>query len=127
MSTKTINISATGGNIVAKINCPKYPQIVAGVIWRYNEDQSFDKQAGVFNSDEPDVDLGSPSDVNGKYFLVEGSVLNQNDDPPTQFEVNVAIAQEDNQLTNEVPKDGGSGKISNKDIPFDYRFNLQSI
>ena len=122
----TINISAAGGNVTATVSCPKYPQSVVGVIWRYNADQSFDKQVGSFKTNEPDVDLGPPAEINGKFFLVEGSVLNQNDNPPTPYEVNVTISQDGNQLSGEVPADGGSGNISDKDIPFDYRFNLQS-
>jgi hypothetical protein len=120
----TITISAMGGNVTATVSCPKFPQSIAGVIWRYNADQSFDQKAGTFKTDAPDIDLGTPATINGKFFLVEGTVLNQNDNPPTPYEVSVTITQDGQQLSSVVPSDGGAGNIGTQDIPFLYKFNL---
>ena len=126
MNKTTINMAGTGGPVIATITCPDTPQSVVGVIWRYNADLSFDKKVGLFKTDSASVTLGSPAEIAGKLFLIEGTVINEGDDPPTPYKVTVDVGQDGNILKSEVPADGGSGTIGDKDIAFVYRFTLQS-
>ena len=108
-----------------KISAEEYPQAIVGKVWRYLPDKSPDGAAGKFNMNITEIPLGLPNSVNGKFFLVQGVVLAQNDDPPTQYNVVVAVLQGSQILHQEVPKQGGSGHISNQDVPFIYRLTLE--
>jgi|GEM_PF-3109153 len=122
-----VNAVASGGPIALRVASPDFPQIVAGRVWRYNADMTPDGSAGTFNSDAPDVPLGAPGPMAGKYFLVQGVVLHQNDDPPTQYQVVVSVMQGENVLHREVPAHNGSGEIGGADIPFTYRFRMEAV
>ncbi len=126
MSTSAIKISANGGPVTAKVSCPRFPQTIVGVIWRYNPDETFDFRCGTFQTDSQIVSLGTVTDTDGKLFLIEGAVLNQNDNPPTPYEIVVEIFQDGNLLNTEVPTDGGKGNIGDKDIAFVYHFTLNT-
>jgi len=126
MNITKIVMSSAGGALTATISCPTTPQSVVGVVFRYNSDQSFDKKMGLFKTDSPDINLGSPIENDGKLFMIQGTVINFNDDPPSPYKVVVDISQNGNVLSTEVPSDGGSGKIGDKDIAFAYNFSLQN-
>lgn len=124
MSTKTINMSAAGGPVNINVTCPDTPQSIVGIVWRYNANQTPDGQAGTFKTHSPEISLGQPGDINGKLFLVETVIINQNDSPPTPYEVLVTLTQDGNVLSSEIPQDGGSGTIGDKDIGCVYQFTL---
>ena len=121
-----IPISATGDPISVTLAVPKFPQSIGGVVWRFNADKTFDVKAGLFMTTAGLVPLGAPSVVNDKIFLVEGAVLNHNDNPPTPYQVVVTITQNGSVIHSEVPSLNGSGQIGTADIPFLYRFQFKS-
>jgi hypothetical protein len=126
MKIATVNISTAGGVVSVKVEARQFPQSISGVIWRYKSDKTSDGKAGVFNTQIPEVSLGAPSSIKDKFFLVEGGVLHQNDDIPTPYQVVVTITQGDKVVLEEIPPDGGTGQIENKNIPFWYRFEVKS-
>lgn len=120
----TIQVPASGGSVVVKTSVPHFPQSVAGVVWRYNADKTPDGKAGIFSTNIPDVPLGAPMAIDKKLFLIEGAVLHHNDNPPTPYQVVVAITQGGSLIHEEVPSIGGAGQIRDKNIPFLYRFTI---
>ena len=126
MSNTIINIIANGGPVTAKISSKISPQVYAGVIWRYKEDETFEQRCGQYQHDQQEVSLGTAAEAANKLFLVEGVLINQNDNPPVAYKMEVSIMQDGNVLKTEVPTDGGSGNISDKDIAFVYHFNLKT-
>jgi len=118
---KMMNIEAP---IVLKIAAEKFPQAIVGKIWRYLSDRTPNGDAGRFQTDVDKIELGAPAALDGKLFLVEGVVLHQNDNPPTSYEVMVTVQQGNFILHQEVPQEQGSGRISNQDMTFQYRFTL---
>lgn len=125
MPSPVIQATAGGGTITVRISSPDFPQTVAGKVWRYNADKTKDGAAGIFTSDAPEVPLGVPAQVNGKFFLIQGAVLHQNDDPPTPYQVVVTVKQGENVLHEAVPENNGAGQIGSEDIPFTYRFQME--
>ena len=112
------------GPLSVELFAPHFPQTPAGVLWRYDSAQQPEGKAGEFSPGVPSVSLGSPASVAGKYFLLEGVVLNQGDNPPTPYQVQVSILQAGVPVHQEVPPDGGSGQIGTADVPFVYRFKI---
>jgi hypothetical protein len=126
MKIVKIKVSSQEGSVTVRVTCPRFPESVAGIIWRYNADQEFDQKAGDFQTQHTDVPLGSPETIAGKLFLVEGAVINQNSNPPSPYQVVVSIIQNGKTLHEEVPTDNGTGKIADKNIAFIYRFGLET-
>ncbi len=126
MSTTKIKIAANGGPVTAKIKSKISPQVYTGVIWRYKEDETFEQRCGQYDHDQQEVLLGNSSEVADKLFLVEGVLINHNDNPPMKYNMEVSIIQDGNVVSKETPAENGSGKISDKDIAFIYRFNLKT-
>lgn len=119
-----IPVSPTGGPITLRVASDKFPQSVAGIVWRYNADKTKDGKAGLFSTDVPSFTLGVPATALNKYFLIEGAVLHQNDDPPTPFMVSISIAQGETVLFDGPPPSGGTGTIGTADKPFRFTFRL---
>lgn len=126
MNTVIINLKSMSGPVVAKVTCPQFPQSFAGIIWRYNADQSPDKRAGSFTTQLSDVPLGTPAAIKDKIFLIEGAVLQQNDNPPTPYQVIVSFMQNGNLIHQEIPESGGTGQLSNKNKAFVYLFHIKA-
>lgn len=121
-----ISINADGDPLSVTVAIPNFPQSVGGVVWRFNDDKTFDVKAGLFTTTAGEVPLGAPSVINNKIFLVEGAVLHHNDKPPTPYQVVVTITQNGSVIHTEVPSINGSGKIGTANVPFLYRFQLKS-
>lgn len=119
-----IAASPDGGPIALRVASDKFPQSVAGVVWRYNADKTKDGKAGLFSTDVPSFALGVPASVLGKYFLIEGAVLHQNDNPPTPFMIAISITQDGVALYEGPPPSGGSGTVGTADVPFRFTFRL---
>ena len=120
-----ILIDSFTGPVSVSITVPNFPQVVGGVVWKYNADKTPDGKAGIFTAKASEVPLGAPSVVANKFFLIEGAVLNHGDNPPTPYQVVVSITQNGKILQTEVPSINGSGKIGSEDEPFLYRFQLR--
>lgn len=127
MSTKLIQILKTGGPVIVNVSCPKYPQSVVGMIYKYGSDQTKEGQVGQFKTSSPNVPIGSPSAIDSKIFAVLSEVLPYNDDPPSPYEIQITISQDANQLLSVVPEDNGSGTISTDIIMSLYYFSIQAI
>jgi hypothetical protein len=125
MKTTTIKINAGGGLISVNVSCPGFPFPIVGLIYRYNADGSYDQEAGLFTYNSPDVNLGAPTVILGKYFRVEGAVHAMGDNPPAPYKVVVTVSQDGTPLSSEVPENGGSGNIGGTDIHFRYQFTFQ--
>ncbi|MES2651067.1 MAG: hypothetical protein V4663_04970 [Bacteroidota bacterium] len=125
MSTTEIALNGNNGNLIARITCPKSPQVYVGLIWRYLADETLDKKCGAYRNSQPDVLLGSAIDVKDKLFLVQGVVIHHNEQLPSPYEIEVTILQDGVELSNEVPSDGGKGSLSTKDIAFVYHFKFK--
>jgi hypothetical protein len=119
-----IKASPAGPPISLRVASDKFPQSIAGIVWRYNADKSRDGKAGIFGTDAPSFTLGVPASVIDRYYLIEGAVLHQNDDPPTPFLVSVSLSQGAEVLFDGCPANGGSGTIGNADVPFRFTFRL---
>lgn len=121
-----IPISTTGDPISVTLAIPKFPESIGGVIWRFNDDKTFDVKAGLFTTTAAEVPLGAPSIILKKIFLVEGAVLHHDANPPTPYQVVVTITQNGRVIHTEVPSLNGSGQIGTANVPFLYRFQFKS-
>jgi hypothetical protein len=119
---KVINVSANGV-ISVKIDADKFPQSVAGNVWRYLPTKEKDGKAGFFNSHIKEIPLGAPADINEKFFLLRAVVISQNDNPPTPYQLIVSVLQNGQELAKEVPENG-SGPLGKEDIVVDYKFQI---
>jgi hypothetical protein len=117
-----VHAAATDVPVRVMVDAHKFPQSVAGIVWRYRPDETPDGKLGLFSSEIEELPLGAPSRVKDCFFRVAGTVLQLGDDPPTPYAVQVEVKQGDTVLHQEVPPKGGSGTIGTQDRPFDYRF-----
>lgn len=124
MSIPTIRARLNGGDITVRVTDPTHPQAVAGVIWRYNPDESPDGSAGDFGTDQPEVVLGRGASVDGRFFQAEGAVLAMGDDPPSPYRVVVSVRQDGALLHEETPASGGSGTVGADNQPFVHSFRI---
>lgn len=125
LDIRNIKMPLLSEPVTLKITAEEYPQAIVGKVWRYLSDKSPDGAAGNFKMGISKIPLGMPNSVDRKFFLIQGVVLAQNDTPPTPYSVAVTLLQGNQILHQEIPKEGGSGHISDKDIPFMYRFTLE--
>jgi hypothetical protein len=123
MDVTKIKVEKQNGPVSIIIDASRFPQSVAGIVWRYLKDKKKDGKAGIFNSQVYEVPLGNPSAIDEKYFLVQGVVIHQNDDPPTPYKVKLQVTQNDEVLFEEVP-DKWSGQIGDKDVVITYRLQI---
>ncbi len=126
MEVREIIISKEAGPVIVTVDARRFPQSVAGNVWRYNADKSFDLKSGIFNTDVRDVPLGTPEELHGKFFYVKGVVISFNDDPPTPYLVTLSVTQGEQTLLSETPK-GWSGQLSDKDIGIGYKFQIKVV
>ena len=122
--TKTITINQTGGPIVIRVASDRFPQSIAGIIWRYDSAKKYEGKSGRFRTQVSEVALGVPENLVNKFFLVEGAVFHQSDSPPTPYQVEVTISQDGKILEQEIPDDKGEGSIGTENVAFVYKFQL---
>jgi hypothetical protein len=127
MNITTISVRAADGPLTVEISAPLYPQALAGVLWRYTPAKQPDGKAGQFTPQVSTVPLGPVTSNHGKFFMLEGVVLHQNDNPPTPYQAVITISQLGKVVSQEVPSDGGSGQIGSEDVLFVYRFQIQEV
>lgn len=125
MSAKIIKIKQAGGSVTVNVSCPRFPQSIVGIVYRYGANGSKEGAVGSFDTANPDVILGAPSEITNKSFGVLSQVLPFNDDPPTPYEIVVTVSQDGDTLSSEVPADNGSGKVSTEIINSLYYFSIQ--
>ena len=99
------------------------PQSAPAVLWRYTPQKKPDGRVGDFRTGAPTISIATPSQLRDYYFLVEGAVLSQDDDPPTHYEVRMQMKQGSSLLLDKVI---ASGDIGKEDIPFAARFHLSN-
>lgn len=126
MSVAEIVVPTTPGTLSVAVASPGFPHALAGVLWRYKPDRSPDGKAGTFTPQFSSVAIGSLASCAGRFFMIEGAVLEQDDDPPTPYQVVVSISLGDRVIHQEVPGDGGTGSVGNADVPWVYRFHITS-
>lgn len=119
-----VKISKTGGAVTLKVWCPNYPQSISGDTEEYVVLSDLPVNAYPFSTAQPVSTLGNPAKIDQHYYAVDGSVLNQDDDPPTLYEVQIEIWQDGKQLDLALKPDSGPGQISDTDMPFLYKFQL---
>lgn len=125
MSTTEIALNGATGNLVARITCPKSPQVYVGVVWQYLADQTLEKKCGAYRNSQPEVSLGTNSDIRDKLLLIEGIVISHNEQLPSPYKIEVAILLNGVEINREVPSDGGKGSLSTEDIVFVYHFKFK--
>lgn len=123
--TPTIKIKDNSETVSVTVKADKYPQSIAGILWRYKPDFSADGKAGEFSSQISEIPLGLPGGLFEKFFLVEGGILNFQDNPPTPYQVVVTVRQGLETLLEVVPEHGGAGSIGKTDVPFYFDFQLK--
>lgn len=79
-----------------------------------------------FSTAKPESVLGKPAAIDQHYYVVNGAVLNQNDDPPTQYQVQIEIWQDGKRLELVLKPESGPGLISDSDQYFLHKFQLQA-
>jgi hypothetical protein len=123
----TIEIPPALGSLSVELSSPLTPQALAGVLWRYSASKAPEGKAGAFTPTLNNVPIGALSSVRDKYFLVEGTVLHHNDPQPVPYQVVVSISRNGTALHSEVPPEGGTGQIKDKNMPFIYRFQIKEV
>lgn len=127
MEIENVNIRRDGAAVVAIVRVVKSPVNIAGVVWRYKNDQSKDGNAGIFTTNISEVPLGLPGDIAGKFFLVEGGILHNRYSPPLAYQVVITLMQGSDKVFEKVPATGGSGQVGKQDVPFFHSFKLNAI
>jgi hypothetical protein len=125
VSIVTVPVPSPFGPLDVTIASPSHPQVLTGVLWRYKPDQTPDGVAGTFTPASPTAPIGNPTDNDGKFFMIEGAVLHQNDNPPTAYEVVVTVRHNGVAIHVDVPSDGGTGTIGSADVRFAYTFQIK--
>jgi hypothetical protein len=109
--------------VTITVSASKYPQSFAAKIWRYNADQTPDQQMGSAGNGTPPIVLGNAAADPTKLYMLYGFVLNQNDNPPTRYEIEAEVSQPGVQPV-PLKVDGGAGSIGAKDQAFVARFKF---
>lgn len=125
MNVSTITARAADGPLTVEVTDPGLPQNVTGVLWRYTPAKEPDGKVGRFTPQHPALPIGTVQSNAGRFFLVEGGVLHQDDNLPTPYQVVVTVRQPGKVLSEEVPTEGGSGQLGAQDVAFVYRFQIQ--
>jgi len=119
-----VTINKSGGNVILTVSCPDYPQSISGTTEEYTVLANLPVNTYSFSTAQPQTTLGMPAAINQHYYAVDGAVLNQNDDPPTQYQVQILITQDGKQLALFKQPANGPGEISNADQYFLCKFQL---
>jgi hypothetical protein len=123
---KLVKIDKNGGEESLKVWCPDYPQSISGDTEEYVVLSNLPVNAYPFSTANPETVLGKPNKVDQHYYMVNGAVLNQNDDPPTQYQVHIEIWQDGKQIDLVLDPEDGPGQISDTGMPFLHKFQLVS-
>ena len=126
MATSVIPVRASQGTLAVRLSCPRTPQSLAGVLWRYDSSGNPKGKAGEFTPRIPVVPIGNLGSVKGDLYQIEGVVIAQGDDPPTTYQVVVSVLQDGQSIHDEVPSDGGTGTVGKDDQTFVYCFQIQA-
>lgn len=127
MSVVVIPVSQATGTLDVTIASPDYPQALAGILWRYNADETPDGKAGSFTPSSPRAQFGNPMSNDGKYLYIEGVVLHHDDNPPTPYEVVVTVSHNGTPIHADVPTDHGTGTVGSADVAFNYLFQIKVL
>jgi hypothetical protein len=119
-----VTVDKNGGDISIKVSCPNYPQSISGQTWEYTGPGTSPVNNFPFSTAHPDNILGKPAATDKHLYLVDGAVLNQNDNPPTQYQVQIEITQDGKQLALVLQPPNAPGQISNADITISCKFQL---
>jgi hypothetical protein len=112
------------GPLVVSATAPTTPHNIAAVLWRYDASKQPIGFAGEFTRTVPSVPIGAPSSVRDNFFLIEGAVIANGDNPPVPYQVVVTISQPGRLVHRAVPTDGGAGAIGKEDARFSFRFQI---
>ncbi len=123
MEIKEIKVSKTAGPVVLTVTSNR-PLGLGGNVWRYNADKTPDLKAGTFTTDKPNVQLGAPEALDGKFIYAKGVVLHFNDNPPVRYEVALSVMQGSTTLLSGVPE-GWTGQIGSSDIGIGFIFQIK--
>ena len=123
-SYKPVTIDKDGGQVTLKVSNPNSPQMISGITEEYIVLANLPINTYSFSTSQPESILGNPAAVSQHYYAISGSVLNSNDDPPTQYQVEIVIMQDGKQLDLVHKPENGPGQISDTDMPFLHRFQL---
>ena len=126
MDISTIEVPSTPGVLSVNVCCPKTPHSVAGIIKRYLPDRTPEGEVGQFLPSSPTVQIGSLAALADHFFVVKGAVIALHDNPPTRFEVQVAVLLGGQVIHAEVPVDGGTGTVGDDDHAFIYKLRIVS-
>ncbi len=121
---KSVKIDKNGGSVSLKVSNPNSPQSISGETDEYAVLSNPPLNTYSFNTAQPQNILGKPDTVDQHYFAVDGAVLNNNDNPPTQYRVQIEIWQDGKQLDIVYKPESGPGQISNTDQYFLHKFQL---
>ncbi|MEP7233856.1 MAG: hypothetical protein ABI778_01050 [Ignavibacteriota bacterium] len=119
-----VHFDLNGGEIVIRVTNPGSPQSIAGTVDEFRQITELPFHTCNFDTAAPQCDLGKPEAINKHFFAVDGAVISQHDDPPTQYRVEIKIVQDETELARfNKPKDG-PGQISDTDQYFLQKFQL---
>jgi len=119
-----VGARAANGPVSVEVSAPTTPHNVTGIVWRYDPQKQPKGAAGEFSHKVPTVPLGAVSSIHDNFYLIEGVVLNMNDNPPVHYQVVVSVLQQGATIHQQVPTNGGAGEIGSADVPFVYRFQI---
>jgi len=122
-----IPVPKMDGPIAVRLSCPRTPQSLAGVLWRYDSNQNPKGKAGEFTPKVPAAPIGNLASVKDDLFQIEGVVIAQGDDPPTPYQAVVSILLNGQSIHDEVPTDGGTGLVGRTDETFVYCFQIRPV
>jgi hypothetical protein len=91
---RNIRVARDGGTLAIRLSTPRYPHQAVGILWRFSAQDVFEAKVGRLSPSVAILTIGSPAANEGKRFLIEGAVASMNDDPPTPYEVQVAVLQD---------------------------------
>lgn len=117
-------MSRTGGDVTMYAGIPAQPQALAANLWQYRADKTFERKVGEFEIGTSALDLGAPLELTGRWFLLDGAVLSMGDSLSGNYTVLLQVTQGQVILYQGKPSLGGSGMISDSDVPVSFRFGL---
>ena len=118
MPSNVQNVQGANPNsvVIARVSAEQFPQVIIGHVWRYLANSTKDGRVGMFSTRRPDVPLGTPASFGDRIFLVTGMVLNMEDNPPTPYQVDLELLQ-NNTVLARLQVEGGQGTIGTDDEP----------
>ena len=127
MSIKSINVKKDGGPIIVNVSCPRFPQSIIGIVFKYAADGTMEGKVGQFQTKSPNVTLGNPIEIDKKSFCIITQVLPYSDEIPTPYEIVITLTQGTTKLDSSVPDDNGTGTIADELINSQYNFSINIV